>query len=329
MIKICKMEKLQAPQVTLVDEDRFFQEMRQRVEPFLTGHKVKGYMGKLYYELYPLKEARGTIVICHGYTESCEKWHEMISYFLQAGYQTAIMDQRGHGHSMRLTGNPNLVHVDRFDDYVEDLHRFVHEVVMEKMAVDQNRLFLLGHSMGGCVSVRYLEKNRDDFAGAVFNAPMLGINFGSLPLSAARMICVSQIALGRGKQHISGQKDFDPRPDFDHCSASSRPRYDYYHQLRIEEPDYRTSFATYRWGYEAIQAGLKAVRDAGKVSCPFLMIIAGKDNLVSREAQEEFLKKAENGRALLMEDSRHETFRAPNEQLAMYLQNVLAFFEEC
>ena len=143
--------------------------------------------GGLYYELYPQETQKGTIVISYGFTESCLKYHELIYYFYLQGYQVAIMDHRGHGKSMREVEDHTIVHIGLFSRYVKDLHRFV-KTVVKPMAKDLP-LYLYAHSMGGCIGAFYLEQYPEDFAKAVLNAPMLGVNLGGVPSWAARVLC--------------------------------------------------------------------------------------------------------------------------------------------
>ena len=68
-------------------------------------------------------------MILHGYTESAEKYREMMWYFLQGGYSVFAMDLRGHGRSVREVEDTSITHVDRFSDYLRDLEEFMQKVV--------------------------------------------------------------------------------------------------------------------------------------------------------------------------------------------------------
>ena len=158
-------------------EEQYEQQMRE-VETRMAAIRQEGKFfvsgGALYYELYPRKEASATIVICHGFCESSEKYWEFIHYFYSAGFQVAVWDQRGHGKSFREGTDANVVHVEDFEEYVKDLHVFMEKVVKPFSA--GGRLYLYAHSMGGCVGARYLEQYPADFEKAVLNAPMLALS---------------------------------------------------------------------------------------------------------------------------------------------------------
>ena len=84
--------------ITPLSEETLEEQLEKKVEPYLKNLMQTGKLhGTNYYELYPLEEPAGTVVISFGFTESCRKYHEFIYYLLEAGYQCAILDQRGKG----------------------------------------------------------------------------------------------------------------------------------------------------------------------------------------------------------------------------------------
>ena len=283
--------------------------------------------GGLYYELYPQETQKGTIVISYGFTESCLKYHELIYYFYLQGYQVAIMDHRGHGKSMREVEDHTIVHIGLFSRYVKDLHRFV-KTVVKPMAKDLP-LYLYAHSMGGCIGAFYLEQYPEDFAKAVLNAPMLGVNLGGVPSWAARVLCDFKVFGGNGKDRLLTQGTFDPEESFSDASCSSEARHDYYMKKRREDESCQTSSGSYEWGREAINAGKFVIskKQAKKVKTPVLLFQAGKDTLVTPGAQKEFIKRIPDGQLVVVPDIRHEIYRAPNSVLQPYLEMIFEFYD--
>lgn len=321
------------PVPELFEERRLPEQMNGTAEPYLAAIRQSGKIHEklpLYYELYPLTVNKGTIVICHGFTENSEKYHELIYYFLQNGYQAAIYDQRGHGKSFRELADRSVIHVRHFSQYTQDLHVFVHKIVLKKMKTDRKHLYLFGHSMGGCVAARYLEKYPDDFAKAVLSAPMMGLNLGKWPIWMAEVICIFKRACGRGTERIFNQTPFNPKEAFKDCSASSRDRFMYFHEIRLKTPAYQVGGATYYWGQEAIRAGRLArkKKEVRKIKTPLIMFIAGHDTLVDRKAQDKFMRNLEGGRIILAPESRHEIYRGENRTLKNYLGAIYSFLEE-
>lgn len=120
--------------------------------------------------VWPQAAARGTVMILTGRTEHAEKYAATARDLNAAGFAVAAIDWRGQGLSERLTGDPRKGHVGDFADYQRDLASFGALVRAEL----PGPLFLLGHSMGGCIGLRGLI-NGFSVRAAAFSAPMWGI----------------------------------------------------------------------------------------------------------------------------------------------------------
>src|SRR4029450_12297013 len=110
------------------------------------------------------------------------RYAHVLSFLAERSFTGYAFDLRGHGRSDGLGG-----HVDSFDDYLQDL-RSVHELAAREHP--GLPLFLLGHSMGGLVALRYAQRGGGGLRGLVLASPLLGIAPASRP-GAARA------ALGR------------------------------------------------------------------------------------------------------------------------------------
>lgn len=328
-----KSERLN--RVKCLSEDAYELQMEQRVEPFLYEIRQTGSLvvdgdsrHALYYELYPREAARGTIVISYGFTESCLKYRELIYYFWQQGYQVAIMDHRGHGKSFRQVEDGTIVYVERFSLYVKDLHLFVHKIV--KPMADNKPLYLYGHSMGGGIAIFYLEQYPKDFDRAVLNAPMLGLEMGVLPGWIARSFCDIKVLTGKGKERLISHTAFDPEENFEKSSADSRARFAYYHKLRCADESYQTSSASYYWGREAINAStfILSRNQVKKICVPVLLFTAGNETLVNVKNHKLFIDRVANGRQVVVPDTKHEIYRAGNDVLQRYLEEIFDFLED-
>src|SRR5262249_3202783 len=105
------------------------------------------------------------VVLVHGFGEHSGRYQELTEFLFRSGFDITLFDQRGHGKSDGLAG-----HVDRFTDYALDLSHLI-ECTKSRSA---RRLFLVAHSMGGLVALRYLAGEAPAIAGAVISAPLLG-----------------------------------------------------------------------------------------------------------------------------------------------------------
>lgn len=326
------MEEKKNRPFTCFGEEEYAQQMQKTVEPMLAQIRQSGKIpvkgGELYYELYP-KEGADTVVISHGFTESAEKFSELIYYLHQAGYQTAIWEHRGHGRSLREGKNADTIYVEDFQDYVEDMH-----LLMEKRFkafAGEGKLYLFAHSMGGCVGTLYLETYPGEFQKAVLNAPMLAIEMGPCPLFLAQAVCKAAKLFGRGKERLFTHGEFDPQEPFDVSCTDSETRHFYYLNKRRENPDFQTSSASYSWADNAIRAGKRALKkeNAARIQIPVLLIQAGKDNQVKAKAQQKLADTIpQNCRLVPFPEAKHECYRSSTPLLEEYMEILMDFYSE-
>ena len=310
-----------------IPEAQLTEEMEKTVEPYLAQYLEYGYRNDLYYELFFHEDPKGTIVISYGFTESCEKYHEMIYYFHRQGYQVAVQDHRGHGKSVREVENKSIVYVRHFHQYVEDLHGFVRDKVVPMKK--GKSLYLYAHSMGGCIGSLYLERHPNVFERAVLNAPMLGIQLGGMPAWAARTLSKGFILFGQAKGRVFVTQEFQEEEPFSASAASSPERHAFYREIQKKNEAFQTSCCSYQWLSEALKAGKQVIRpkNMAKVTLPVLLFQALEDTFVTKREQDIFIEGISDGRKITVQ-SRHEIYRAPNDVLEPYLAEVYSFFEE-
>lgn len=306
-------------------EEDYERQMQEVVEPYLKKRRTDGMLDGLYYEFYGQRQPKGTIVISFGFTESCEKYHELIYYMHREGYQAAIMDHRGHGKSLREVEGIQLVHIEDFGQYVEDFHTFIKNVVLPKAG--NAPLYLYAHSMGGCIGTLYLEQHPEIFKKAVLNAPMYGINNGSVPDFAARLLCLGAMLIGKKKKKLFTMGDFDAEESFESSGCNSQARHEYYLKLRREHKEYQTSGATYGWAHAALRAARRAIApaNAANIHIPVLLFQAVEDTFVRAKEQDLFLNRVPDARKIMVH-SRHEINRMPSAMLEPYMAEIFEFY---
>lgn len=297
---------------------------------YMKQHCSPGYFSmqnnqQLYYELYTAEHAAGVIVICHGFTESCAKYREMIYYCLQNHFHVLTYDQRGHGRSFREIKNPCKVHIKNFKSYIEDLHQLVTAIIQPSFP--ELPLFLFGHSMGGCIASRYLETHPDTFERAVLSSPMLGIKTGRLPLPAALLIAGFMKLAGQGTAYVIGHGDFIPEANFENSHSTSEVRYRLYHDLRLATPAFQTSGADYDWLLAALSASKSAIRPSNviKIRIPVLLFESEQDSCVTKKSLARFRKYAPIITYHAMPDTKHEILNSKDSVLQKYYNLFFRF----
>ena len=278
---------------------------------------------RYYHAKHPHPE--GCIVFLHGFCEFWGKYHEYIWYLWQAGFTVYFLEQRGHGYSEGKLPQKDIVYIDSYHTYVEDVHEFLDRVVVPQTK-DLPR-FLIAHSMGGAVSSLFLEKYEGYFAGAILSSPMLRLKLGNMTPLQIRGAKLVTWLFHLQKKKAPGQPHFDPTPIFERSSALSRARYDYMFRQRIEDPHYQTYGASLGWGMAGENADRELLRNAGKIRIPVTLMRAGQDALVLPEGFDAFCRRAPQTRVIVYEDSRHEIFNALDETRIRYFRDVLDTLE--
>jgi alpha-beta hydrolase superfamily lysophospholipase len=131
---------------------------------------------RLAVEHHPATEAcRGRLVIVHGYAEHKGRYRTLVAELTAAGYDCHLLDLRGHGSSEGRRG-----HVSRFAEYRDDLHRLFERV--RDGSPSGPPLFLVGHSLGGLISLDYVLHHPESFAALAVSSPYLAPAFEIPPL---------------------------------------------------------------------------------------------------------------------------------------------------
>ena len=111
---------------------------------------------------------RAVIVIAHGASEHSGRYEHVAVRLNAEGYAVYAIEHRGHGRS---EGRRALI--DRLDNAVADLDGLVSIAVERHPGV---QVFLLGHSMGGAIAVRYAVLHGDRLAGLVLSGPLAALD---------------------------------------------------------------------------------------------------------------------------------------------------------
>jgi alpha-beta hydrolase superfamily lysophospholipase len=120
----------------------------------------------LYYRQWSEVETpKACIMLIHGLGEHCQRYDSFAEHLNQAGYAVYSMDLPNHGKSEGLKG-----HVDSFDVFTNAASGLYQRIKSQNTNAP---VYLLGHSMGGLISARYLIDHQDDFAGAILSGPAI------------------------------------------------------------------------------------------------------------------------------------------------------------
>lgn len=316
-------------------DETFFEEMEAKVAPFLKQKVQEGTcLGsggiRIHYYYANQENAKGSMVLCHGFCEFFGKYHELAYYFYEQGYSFYFLEHRGHGYSEREIEEWDKVYVNDYHDYVEDLKSFIDQVVLPVMTKNREKkenLFLYAHSMGGAIGTLFLETYPEYFKCAILSSPLMEMNLGKVPLMAAKVI----FFLARKTQHqlnyVPGQRGFDGVRSFSTSSTLSEPRYEYVFRMREQDIHNQTCGGCYSWTEASVRATEELQKKASKIELPILLLQAGRDTMVKSRGQKLFCKKARNVQCVCFVQSKHEIFNATEEIRASYYERIFDFLD--
>lgn len=317
--------------VTPIDESDFRHIMETQVEPFLEKRRndsfFESFDGKnIHYECYISDNAKANIVISHGFTESAEKFREMAYYFINSGFNVFSVDHRGHGHSYRIKDRNETVCIDKFTDYIEDMHIFTKQIV--KPSADLP-MYIYGHSMGGGIAAEYLQLHNDVFTKAVLSSPMICAQTG-VPVPIAKKVMGLLGATPLKHISVPGMCKFNPDATYENSSDTSKARFDYYMAKKIKEPDYRTAGPSFGWTDEALKLTDRLLDDerCKRITAKVLIFQPEQDKKVISSYQDIFASKVADAEIIHVKGSKHEIFNTTNDVLEGYLNKIISFFEK-
>ncbi len=258
--------------------------MPQRFE----GHFKGSDQTELFFQTWnPDKDpARGIFVITHGLAEHSECYATLAKILAEDGWQVYAWDMRGHGRSEGKRG-----YVKNLSYYVDDLEVFFQMITKEAQG---KNIVLFGHSMGGLVTLRYLQSKRVKYAALVLSSPLLGLKLQvpKLKEAAARL------------------------------AVKWLPTLTMYNEVKYEDltrdEEMRQAYAKDNLRHDKISPGLflsmldnfpLAMQNATEIQSPVLMQIAGEDKIVSPDAERQFYDKLTGKKQVeIYPDSYHESY---------------------
>ena len=110
---------------------------------------------------WPVPDPRAQVLAVHGLGEHSGRYAHVATRLVDFGYAVYALDHRGHGRS----GGRRAV-VDRMDKVVADLRTFV---IFAASQHPERKVFLLGHSMGGTISLAFAARHQEEIAGMVLS----------------------------------------------------------------------------------------------------------------------------------------------------------------
>jgi alpha-beta hydrolase superfamily lysophospholipase len=141
--------------------------MAERIERTFAGH---GGVSIVYDVWRPAGELRAVVVLAHGYGEHARRYDHVAQRFGAAGFATYALDHRGHGRS-----GGKRVRVRHMAEFVSDFRELV--TIAREENPDQ-KVIVLGHSMGGGIVFAYGVQHAGDYDLMILSGPAIAAHDG-------------------------------------------------------------------------------------------------------------------------------------------------------
>lgn len=248
----------------------------------------------------PDETAKGVVLLIHGLGEHMGRYEQMGAYFASRGLSLWGHDLKGHGHSQGTRG-----HAD-YTMLLQDVDALLKRVEEE----EPGPVFLYGHSMGGNIALNFVLEFPEiarHLQGLILSSPWLRLQMKTpaltLAMSQVLNVVYPQFTRENGLQPSWLSKD----PQL--CAAY---RADPLVHRRISVGLY---FAMHKRG----QAALK---NAGKLGLPTLIMHGTADPITSFSASKELAAKVPNAQWKPWPGTRHEPHNdLEKEEVLQFVEN--------
>ena len=201
----------------------------------------------------PNGPARAALLLVHEIGEHSGRYEHVGAAFAEAGIDVVAPDQRGFGRS-----GGRRAHVKHFDEFLADIEMLIGE--RRTLGVP---VILMGHSLGGLISIAYLLGHRPQPDLAVLSSPALAAQLPAWQRIAAPV-------LGTVLPRLKIPADFDG-------GVLSR---DEAVQVAYENDPLRVPFSTARLGREVLRIMKSVAITLDRLHVPTYVLHGSDDTLV-------------------------------------------------
>lgn len=242
----------------------------------------------------PLVQPQFTLAVVHGLGEHIGRYQWFAEQVLTEGGSFAGLDLRGHGLSEGAPG-----HTPTYAQLLDDLDRF-----LKRAHTPGRPLFLLGHSLGGGLALRYALQQSKHLQGVIAASPLLRLAFQP---PAWKLVLARRLA--RIKPNFS----LDRGVKVETLSRDPRVRMAY----RMDPLNHERVSAAMTMGF--LENGQWCLDNAASLKLPCLLLHGQKDRVTDWHATDQFNRAAAaSSEARFYPPCFHELVNEPErEQVAM------------
>jgi len=320
-------------------ESQFDSFLTSQLEPFWQEHAVTDFFVNdqklhIHYAKLLNPAARQAVVVSPGRVEGYLKYKELAYDLYHQGYSVFIIDHQGQGLSSRRLSNAHKGHVAEFQDYINDFSQLISDVVKPSF---HGELYLLAHSMGCAIGLRYVQQFPDTFKKASFSSPMWGFLSGAMPDVVAK----SMVWMGywltqtfaKESAYFFGGTDYEAKSFTDNELTGSEARYQYFRNIYQQMPELQLGSITFSWLKACITGLEDAYEHLDKIRIPIQVLQAEDETVIDNRAQNRFCQRLAEfgqpcfgGEPLVISGAKHELFIESDDKRQLALEAVWEYF---
>mmetsp|Transcript_42026 Transcript_42026/g.99037 ORF Transcript_42026/g.99037 Transcript_42026/m.99037 type:complete len:330 (+) Transcript_42026:170-1159(+) len=269
-------------------------------------------------QFIPQGGVKALVFFCYGAGEILERQEKVAKYLAARGFAVFLHDHQGHGYS-----EGERQHVAHFDNYVSDFYQ------RARLALDMNPglkglpRFAFGHSMGGLVVVRALQRATEEqfeWSGMVLSGPAMKVDpkvdnavnrFLAKTLSS--IIPKWQVPWEYGpiaKGTLTHDKECE--------DAYFSSKMVYHGPIRVN------------WALQFMTAQNNAFQDALKIQHPVICQHGDSDKIIIPGSSKEFLDKLSNVQDkthIFIKDGWHEIMNEPEPWFSQVMETYVRWMD--
>ncbi|RAP73417.1 hypothetical protein DL346_27320 [Paenibacillus montanisoli] len=206
---------------------------------------------------------KAAVIAVHGLGDHSGGLRNLLDCFTERGCAVYAYDQMGHGRSEGIRG-----FIKRWDEYTNDLHTFRTMVQDEQPMLP---IFIVGHSLGGLVSIDYAASRGSGISGLAVITPAI-----SAKLTFMDKLLTNMMGLIK--------PDFTVQKSGDYANLTSDPDM----LAKLKADGLRHSTVTPGLGRGLSQAAARVMKLAPSIKLPFLLQLSVEDVVTPPEGQRKF-----------------------------------------
>lgn len=248
----------------------------------------------LYYQCWlPTKGINAVLLVIHGLAEHSGRYINVVNYFVPKGYAVCSFDYQGHGKSEGLRG-----YIKRFSYYLDDLISFLGIV---RNMCPENRIFIVGHSVGGTIAANFAINHQGDFDGLILSGATIK---PGASLSPVKIIMANFLAL------------ILPKMGVDIIDASTISRDKAIVDSYVNDPLVYRGKISARLGVELIKTMKELTHQISQIKLPILIMHGTDDRLCDPEGSQMLYERVSSPDKTLKlyNGLYHEIFNEPERE---------------